>query len=163
MKTAKDFLADIKAAHGLTTDYQLAKFLGWRQQRIVIYNAGGSFDHETALQIAPALDLRPDYIMACMEAQRAKTPAVRKTWEKAAKALAGTALAAIVGCSALMDPSALDITFLTRLAAAPNIHYANLTAFVILTKTAACGTVFALLLIWTLRTCSVRSSLPRPT
>src|SRR5579859_2253644 len=114
MKTAKDFLSDVKAAHGLTTDYQVAKFLGWRQQRIVIYNAGGSFDHETAIQIARALGVRADYIMACMEAQRAKTPAVRKTWEKAAKALAGSAVALLVGCTVIAaGPAAFDITSIT--------------------------------------------------
>jgi len=88
MKTASDFLDDLKAARGLRSDYQLAKFLAWRQQRLTNYRQGATFDDEAARQIADALALQPAYIAACMAAQRAKSPELRKMWEKAAKVLA---------------------------------------------------------------------------
>lgn len=110
MKTATYFLDAVKTKHGLTSDYQLAKFLGWSQQRITKYRTGKSptFDDEAAAQVAAALDLDAAYVMACMAAQRAKTDASRKTWEKAARLLGGTTAAALVfACALTLAPDAI--------------------------------------------------------
>lgn len=108
MKTATYFLDAVKAKHGLTSDYQLSKYFGWNQQRISKIRSGATFDDEAAAQVAAALDLEAGYVMACMAAQRAKTDQVRKTWEKAARVLGGTAAAVLVfSCALALAPVAI--------------------------------------------------------
>lgn len=123
MKTATYFLDAVKTKHGLTSDYQLAKFLGWSQQRITKYRTGKSptFDDEAAAQVAAALDLDAAYVMACMAAQRAKTDASRKTWEKAARLLGGTTAAALIfACALTLAPDAIAPD---AAAATPSVYY----------------------------------------
>lgn len=61
MKNAAEFLDAVKAKHGISTDYKLAKFLGWNQQRITKIRKGASFDDDASAQIADVLDLDPGY------------------------------------------------------------------------------------------------------
>lgn len=66
-----DFLNDIQAAYGLTSDYQLAKKLGVTPQSIANYRHGRSFfSDEVALKVAHLLELDPLMILACANADR---------------------------------------------------------------------------------------------
>lgn len=97
MKTTADFLDDLKAKHGITSDYALAKLLGMRRQQVSRYRTGTStFDDETAIKIAELLEVNQGYVMASMRAQLAKEAHVRNAWEKAAKALGGIAAGVII-------------------------------------------------------------------
>ena len=90
MKTAADFLDDLRAKFGLTSDYQLAKLLGMAPQQVCRYRrARSTFDDTTAARIAGMLKVEPGYVAACMNAQRAQTDQARRMWERAAKTLGG--------------------------------------------------------------------------
>jgi transcriptional regulator with XRE-family HTH domain len=149
----------LRAKFGLTSDYQVAKLLGMKRQQISSYRMGRhTFDDQIATKVAQLLEVPPAYIMACMAAQRAKTPEMRKTWERAAKVLAAAAVLITAGCTLLLgsDAGAFDITqcfalFLGYLPV-PTIHYAQ--------SVIASGLFFAWVCAWTLakrRTCSARS------
>ena len=100
MKTV-DFLDAIRKAYGLTSDYQLCKFMGWKAPRVSSYRQGRSaFDEYTCIQVAERLHLEPLYVLAAVAAERAQLPDVRSAWRKiadsvqknAAKMAAGTIL-----------------------------------------------------------------------
>lgn len=92
MDTTKDFMARIRARYNLTSDYQLAKFLGVTRQRISGYKGRDiTLGDETAIKVAEALELPPAYVLNCMAAERAKRPEVKKAWQRAAAALATAA------------------------------------------------------------------------
>lgn len=70
MKTV-DFLDAVKAAYGLTSDYQLAKKLAVSTSRITNYRTNRStMDDSLALQIADLLDVEPLLVMASVHAER---------------------------------------------------------------------------------------------
>lgn len=109
MKKAADFLDDLRAEYGLTSDYQIHKMFGMAVQQISRYRKGKStFDDTTALKMAELLHKDASYagyIAACMNAQRAQTPEARKVWEKVAKTVgAGTALAFALAVAYALAP-----------------------------------------------------------
>lgn len=89
-KTTIDFLDDIKAARRVTSDYAVAKILDTRHSNISNYRNGKSrFDGLMCIKVAHILNVEPAYVMACIEAERAKDAEVRKVWQKAAGILQG--------------------------------------------------------------------------
>ncbi|SOD41621.1 hypothetical protein [Nitrosovibrio sp. Nv4] len=92
MKTTADFLDDLKIKYELPSDYAIAKRLNMHRQQVSKYRTCKfTFDDETAIKIAHELGVNEAYVMACMNAQRAKEENVKKAWEKAAKLLGGVA------------------------------------------------------------------------
>lgn len=90
-----------------------------------------------------------------MAAQRAKSPELRKMWEKAAKVLAAAAILITAGCGLLIgDPGAFDITqcfaLLVGYVPVPTIHYAQSLSLI-------GGLILATATAWTALTCSARS------
>lgn len=78
MKTAAEYLDAIKKAHGIASDYQLAKRLGWSRPRISHYRSGiHHFDESGALQVAELLDLDPAAVLLDALESRAHSPAAR--------------------------------------------------------------------------------------
>jgi hypothetical protein len=70
MKTV-EFLDAVKAAYGLTSDYQLFKKLAVSQSSISNYRAGRSFmDDSLAVKIGHLLDIDPLFVMASVHAER---------------------------------------------------------------------------------------------
>lgn len=66
-----DFLNDIQAAYGLTSDYQLAKKLGVTPQAVYSYRSGRTFfNDEVSLKVAHLLELDPLIVLACANADR---------------------------------------------------------------------------------------------
>lgn len=111
-RTTVEFLDALKARHGLSTDYKLAKFLHIRQQAISNYRIGKQhFGDEVAIMIAAQLDLDPGYVLACIHEERTKRPQVKAAWRQVARALAS-------GENSLLTSSPSDTPDLTR-----NIHY----------------------------------------
>lgn len=85
MHTTINFLDDLKAKCGLTSDYQISKFLKITQAAVSNYRNGKkNFDEQTALKVAHALEMDAAYVLACMEWQRAKCPEAREVWERIA-------------------------------------------------------------------------------
>jgi plasmid maintenance system antidote protein VapI len=89
VKTTAKFLDDLRAKLGVPSDNKLAAAMGWKRQQVTPYRQNReTFSDQTAVRIAEVLGVRPDYIMACMAFQRAKTPETRKAWERIAAKVA---------------------------------------------------------------------------
>jgi hypothetical protein len=100
MKTTIEFLDAVKTRHGLTSDYQLSKHLDCTHSAISNYRMKKNFlDDSIACKVADDLGLESAYVLACIAAERAKKPEVKKAWTHAAEMLCG--LAAVVAIVAI--------------------------------------------------------------
>src|SRR5437660_1793270 len=109
MKTTADFLDDLRAKLGLPSDGRLAVHLGMKPQQLSLYRRKReTFSDETAIKIAAELGIEPFYIIACMGAQRARTPETRSAWQQIAAKVAACFLVGI----ALGAPSPAPATIL---------------------------------------------------
>lgn len=134
-KTTADFLNELKAKHGLKSNYALAKFLDQTDTAVARWAHGkGTFSDETALKISELLNYDPAYVMACMAAERSKDAKVKKTWEWTAQHLGGLAAALAffailpfipLPSNGLMDAVSFDNN---GYYANQNIHYAYLAS-----------------------------------
>lgn len=105
MKTTIELLDAVKARHGLTSDYQLAKMMGFNTSRVSHYRGGRRLlSDETAIQIAELLNRPAGEVLALVQAERATSDVVKKAWSKAAKALAGTAVMILAGSAMALAP-----------------------------------------------------------
>jgi hypothetical protein len=76
-----EYLDAVKSRLEITSDYALAKRLGWPQATISGYRTGRRFfDDDAALSVAAALDIHPLQVIAAANAERAKTPEQRARW-----------------------------------------------------------------------------------
>lgn len=92
MKTTIEFLDAVKAARGLTSDNQLAVFLGCSRQMVGLYRKGNDFlGDEMAVKIASILGLDAGFVLACVAAQRSKIPEAKKAFAWMAQHLGGLA------------------------------------------------------------------------
>lgn len=97
LKTTSQFIEDLKAKHGLKSNYAVAKFLGQTDTAVARWAHGkGSFSDETAMQFADLLEIDPAYVVACMHAERAKEVKERKLWERIANLSIGVTAALLV-------------------------------------------------------------------
>ena len=101
MKTTIEFLDKVKSDHGLTSDYQLSKFLGCTRASISSYRMKKSFlDEEMAMKVAFELNLDDGYVLACIASERARKPEVKAAWKHTAEMLYG--LAAVLAVLAVL-------------------------------------------------------------
>src|SRR5258708_1714906 len=98
MKTTVQFLDAVRVRHGLTSDYQLAKFLGVKHATISGYRHQKSMmDESMCLKIAAALALGdPGEVLVAIAHEREKRPEVKRAWERVAKRLAASTAAVLV-------------------------------------------------------------------
>jgi transcriptional regulator with XRE-family HTH domain len=76
-----EYLDAVKAKHGITSDYALAKVLNFSQSSLSLYRSGRRiFDDDVALRIATELGINPLAVIAAANAERAKTPEQRDLW-----------------------------------------------------------------------------------
>jgi transcriptional regulator with XRE-family HTH domain len=106
MQTTIELLDTLRKARGLTSDYQLAQLLGTTRQRISNYRTGtNTLGDDMALQVAELLKISPDYVLACMAAERAKGKDAKREWARLARKLAPATLGAILaGCALTFAP-----------------------------------------------------------
>ena len=123
MKTAIEFLDEIKARNNGLSDYAIAKRLGVTRSCISFYRTGRScFDDETAEKVAEELGVNPVYVMACAHAERAKVPSIKSHWMEAAERFAAALLLAI--CVTVTTTQHADAaTFISKINALQTIHY----------------------------------------
>jgi transcriptional regulator with XRE-family HTH domain len=129
MKTTIDFLNAVKAAQGLTSDYQLAKFLGITASSISLSMSGRTFlGDETAIKVADSLKIDPAQVIASVHYERAKKAEEKAVWKGILERLGGIAAALFIGVALYQfapnftgDPA----LFLAGLTGAGNIHYTN--------------------------------------
>ncbi len=95
--TTTELLDQVKARHGLTSDYQLAKFMRWTPQQVSDYrNRRRSLGEDVALQVAAALDVDAGYVLAVTAGERAQSAAVRDAWQRVAERIGGALAAALL-------------------------------------------------------------------
>jgi hypothetical protein len=127
MNTTRELLAAVKQRHGLTTDYQLAKFLGFSVQRISNNQAGAAMNDDAAIKVADALALERGRVLAIVAAERAKSDQAKREWLKLAAAVAAVAvvtlfapdqLAALLPASDVTEGAWLTLYIMSSLALA---------------------------------------------
>ena len=103
-----DFIDAVRKKHGLTSDWQVKKLLGWRPARVYEYRRGArELDDQGCIDIARALDIPPAYVMACIAAERAKSAEAKREWLRAAKLLKkGLAASVAVAVFAMLQTPA---------------------------------------------------------
>lgn len=137
MKTTVDFLNDVKAKYGLTSNYALARKLNQTDTAIARWMHGkNTLGDESAVKVAELLEIEPAFVMACAAAERSKSAKVKKAWEWTAHHLGG--LAAALALVAVLP--FITLPFITLpdnssgmmrvfdnnvFYASQNIHYAN--------------------------------------
>ena len=97
MNTTRQLLAAVKQRHGLTTDYQLAKFLGVSRQRISNNQAGATMNDEAALKVADALGMERGRVLAIVAAERTQSDQAKQEWLKLAGSIAAVVVVAALG------------------------------------------------------------------
>ena len=94
MKTTRQYVAEVKRALGISSDYELAKRLGVSRQSISNYANGlRAFEPTMAARVAEILDLEPLQVIADAELERGSAPDLWKRLRDAA-VIAGAAIAA---------------------------------------------------------------------
>ena len=82
MHTTNQLLDAIKARHGITSEYRLTRTIGITDNTLRNYRHGATVpDDAVAVKLAEMLELDPGYVVACVHAERAKEPQLRKVWE----------------------------------------------------------------------------------
>lgn len=99
---SKQFLKQVQARHDLHSQYALAKKLGMSQSRVSMYMRGErEFDEQTCLKVSALLDEGPQYVLASIQAERAKSSELKGVWNALAalakKQKAAAVLAFMVG------------------------------------------------------------------
>lgn len=93
MKTAANYLDDLRKHLGLPSDYAAAKALGLTRAAVSKYRNGlSSFDDSTAIRVASLLSIDPLEVIAACAFERAHDAGTKKVWG----AIWGKATGAIV-------------------------------------------------------------------
>ena len=88
MHTTIELLEAVKRQRGLTSDYQLSKALGVTRAAVSLYRTRGDvLSDELALHVAELAGLKPDYVLACVAAERSKSERARAVWRETAERL----------------------------------------------------------------------------
>lgn len=113
MRTTNEFLDAFKAKRGLKTDSDLARAWSVSPQMIHQYRTSEkSLSDERAIEIAKVLELDPvGYVLACVHAERAQRPAVKRAWEELVGKLMGV-VSALVCALVLASPGTADASSL---------------------------------------------------
>lgn len=134
MKTTIDFLNAVKAAKNLTSDYQLAKFLGLTQSSISLSMSGRTYlGDESAIKVAEALKIDPAQVIASVHYERAKKEEEKAVWRGILERLGGVAAALFIGVALFQfvpETSTDHTIFLAGLLGSGNIHYTNIGSFI---------------------------------
>ena len=112
MKTTVEFIDEVKARKGFTSDYQLSKFLECTRAAISSYRTGRScLDDEMACKIASILGIDSGFVLACVASERSKRPEVKSAWQHVADLLMskhGAGIAAALALVMILPTVALD-------------------------------------------------------
>jgi len=99
MKTTIEFLDAVKEKLGVTSDYALAKRLGFSLSAVSSYRTGRrALDDDAALTVAIALEIHPFNVIAAVNAERAKTPEQRARWSGVMEKFSASFLNLLLGC-----------------------------------------------------------------
>jgi len=97
MKSTKDWIDAVKAAKGLTSDYQLAAHWNVTRQLISKYRTGTEYlSEEMAAKVAADLGIELGFVLACAAGERARIPSARAAWLQLAKQIGSVAAVVLV-------------------------------------------------------------------
>ena len=106
MKSA-DFLDAVRAKHGLTSDYQVHKFLRIAQSRVSMYRTGRrEFDSKTCHLVANALDVDPAWVMVEIQVERANRTEDRDAWQRVADLVKVASVVSVLALAVLLEVDA---------------------------------------------------------
>ena len=113
METTRDLLDAVKQRHKLPSDYALAAFLGMTRAHVSKYRCDReSLSDEKALRVAELLEMDAGYVLALMNAERAKrthNDAALSAWSNLAERLKrGGVAAALLLLVAAPAPTPLN-------------------------------------------------------
>lgn len=95
-QTTNEFLDELKSLNNNCSDGQAGRILGVKSQAVSNWRAGRAFfDDEVCFRVAKELGLKPEYVVACIHAERAKNDQARTVWEHIAVSFAPFARAAV--------------------------------------------------------------------
>lgn len=81
MKTGMDYLDEMKAKHGMPSDYAAAKAMGVTRSAVSAFrNKKACFDNYTAAKVADLLGVDAMEVIAAVNYERAKTDELRDFW-----------------------------------------------------------------------------------
>lgn len=106
MKTTNNYLDDLKAKHGVRSDYALAKKLGVMPGHITTYRKNRShFDDKMAVRVAELLEIDPAEVLAAMNVERTKCPAAKAVWERVARSFSAGVMAVFIAVALNLAPA----------------------------------------------------------
>lgn len=147
MKTTADYLDALRIRFNVNSDYGLQVPTGWQRQHISRYRTKkGTFDDDTAQRVAAWLEIPLSEVLIDMNAQRAKSPEVKRAWQRAATALSAgaTALFLFVIYAGYLPAEGFSLAFFLPLGIT---HYTNIAAQIALTF--ALAALGCTLITWT--------------
>ena len=98
MKTTIDYLDDLRAKTGATSDYKLAPILGITRTAISNYRSKRSFlDDEVCLKVAQILEINEFEVILNSHAERSKNPLIKAAYQTVFERLGGMAAAVTLG------------------------------------------------------------------
>jgi plasmid maintenance system antidote protein VapI len=101
-----EFLAAVRQRHGIESTRALAAFLKLERERVTAVQQGRRrLDPDMCIAVAAALELPPEYVLASVQAERAKRTEHRRLWERLAKLAKHAGAAAVVGFIASTAPA----------------------------------------------------------
>jgi hypothetical protein len=88
-KRATEYFLDLARSRGYS-DYSLARHLGVTPQAISQYRHGRTMNDEVGHALARLVRISREFALACLNGERARSPALRRTWMNAARMIART-------------------------------------------------------------------------
>jgi plasmid maintenance system antidote protein VapI len=91
LMTTVEMLDALKSLNDNASDYRIAQILKVNKSAVSLWRKGtNTFSDETAIEVARLLKIKPEYVIACAHAERAKSDEARSVWTHFAAAF-GTA------------------------------------------------------------------------
>jgi hypothetical protein len=132
LETSQDLLNRVRAKQN-SSWYGLARLLSTHKNTVYNWKGGHTIiDRKFAPRIAELLGESPEYVLACLEADREQDAEVLKVWHRiAAKFRSNAASILLVGLGLMTVPresaaSVLDVVLVGELSNPHSIHYAHL-------------------------------------
>lgn len=106
LETTAELLERVRAKYGVSW-WKLSQVLHTSESTVNNWKRGRStLSSDYALKIAQILEEAPEYVLACVEAERTQSPAVLKVWQRIAMKFRAHAASILLAALALIGLSA---------------------------------------------------------
>ena len=105
-----EFLDAVREKHGLTSDYQVAKKLEIPLSSISMYRTHRrQFDDWVSIKVAGSLGWDPGFVMASIQAERAKRTEDREVWQRVAELVKVASVASVLALAVFLEVDAPNL------------------------------------------------------